>query len=198
MLLCLSVRAGGAETTEVSPQLLAITGNEYSAAWQQKRPGGWWERVHAVEPALADVVAPGTDGDRVLTIVRLLRNSVHGAALEGVAFVQGSGPQETLVGLPHADQAEVLGAMDALGGRARWGAKEILTGRTHIDPGVLVEQLFQTVPPVLNHLLDRTPVERLSAVDLLPQQLTAPTGTTESDPFDDWIRQSISLQLGLA
>jgi len=180
----------------VAHRVLGISGDEYQAAWQQLRRGGWWERAHAVEPALADVVRPGTSGAQVLTIVRLLRNSVHGAALQGIAYVQNGGPQETLVGLPPSDQADLLAAMDAVGGRGAWGVRAVVLGRTHVDPAVLVERLFEAVPPLLNELMDRTPVERLAHVALLPAHHGPPTGE-RGNPFEPWTRQSVRWQLGL-
>jgi hypothetical protein len=180
----------------VAHRVLDISGDEHQAAWQQKRSGGWWHRLHAVEPALANVVAVGTQGDDTLTIVRLLRNSVHGAALQGIAYVQDGGPQETLVGLPAEEQSEVLAAMDAVGGRGSWGARAAVLGRTHVDPGMLVERLFDTVLALLNELMAKTPVERLSQVALSPAHDGPPAGGP-GDPFEPWMRQSIRWQLGL-
>jgi hypothetical protein len=75
-------------------------------------------------PRLNDVVGAGSKGKNTLTILRLLRNSIHGAALQGVAFKENKGVQESLVGLPPADEVEVVAAMDALGGRAAWGFRQ--------------------------------------------------------------------------
>jgi hypothetical protein len=183
-------------SARVAHRVLGITGDEYLAAWQNKRGGGWWRAVHATEPNLANVVALGTSGDDTLTIVRLLRNSVHGAALQGVAYVQSGSPQQTLVGLPPNDEATLLAAMDRLGGRGAWGARMTIPGRTHVDPGSMVEQLFEHVPALLNDLMARTPVERLANVNLQASTLGPPSGGV-SNPFEPWIRQSIRRLLGL-
>jgi hypothetical protein len=177
-------------------QVLSIAGDEYQAAWQQRRPGGWWGKVNAIEPTLAAVVEPATTGDHVLTVVRLLRNSVHGAALQGIAYAQGGGAQQTLVALPPQDETDLLTAMDATGGRGSWGVGQTGLLGTLVDPGMAVEQLFAAVPPVLNEIMDRTPVERLQGVNLSAADSLPPAGTG-SNPFQGWMRRSIRLQLGL-
>ncbi|MGO9910667.1 MAG: hypothetical protein ACLPQS_05850 [Acidimicrobiales bacterium] len=179
----------------VAHRVLALGGDEYLVAWQKKGRRGWWERVSAAEPALAAVVAAGSQGDQLLTIVHLLRNSVHGAALQGLAYVESASPQVTMVGLPSDDQARLLLAMDSVGGRHAWGVQEVLPGRAHVDPGVLVDRLFETVIPLLNELMDRTPVERLPHVNLQPSDLEPPTGGLPN-PFELRVRQRIRWQLG--
>jgi hypothetical protein len=182
-------------SARVTHRVLGITGDEYKAAWQNKRRGGWWRAVDSVDSQLASVVADGSRGDNVLSIVRLLRNSVHGAALQGIAYVQSGSPQQTLVGLPVSDEAELLAAMDRLGGRDAWGAQTTIPGRTHVDPGSVVENLFELVPALLNELMEKTPVERLSHVILSDEIAGPPTGG-QSNPFEPWIRQSIRRLLG--
>lgn len=180
----------------VAHRILSIRGNEHQVGWQKKCRGSWWDQVNVAEPALAAVVAAGTAGDHVLTIVRLLRNSVHGAALQGVAYVQGRARQETLVGLPPQDEAELLAAMEALGGRGSWGVGPSGPYGTLVDPGLVVERLFDLVPCILNDLMDKTPIERLPGVQLSNENLGPPTGDG-SNPFETWKRQSIRFQLGL-
>jgi len=173
--------------------------DEYRAAWQANRAGQWLTRVDAVHPSLAQVVHPGSAGENALTVLRLLRNSVHGEALQGLA-VSGSGKSlESLVGLPRRDQPLLLAAMDALGGRTAWGARSTLPGRIHLDAGVLVDRLFEESIGLLNRLMRNTPVERLPGVALTPSNLGPPADgpTGRSGPFDSWARKSIRWQLGL-
>jgi len=172
---------------------------EYRAAWQDHKKGGWLAHLRAWEPALAAVVDAGTPNAHALTILRLLRNSVHGAALQGTAFLRSGTPLESMVGLPAREEAAILAAMRALGGEASWGVRSSVRGRSHVDPGVLVDRLFESIVDLLNELMARTPVEhfpgfRLSAVDT---QAPAPSGQSgDLDPFAPWIRQSIRMQLG--
>lgn len=191
-----SFMAGFDIVARVAHLVLGIQGKDYQAGWQKKDRNGWWEQVRAAAPSLADVVATGSQGDNVLTIVRLLRNSVHGAALQGIAYVKGRGIQQTLVGLPERDRAALHLAMQACGGRDWWGIHPSIPGRTHLDPGVFVERLFETGVPLLDELMRLTPVERLAGVNLLPRHLVAPSGG-QGNPFEPWMRQSIRWQLGL-
>jgi hypothetical protein len=170
---------------------------EYRAAWQDRKKGGWFEMVRTVAPNLARVMDAGTDHDHALTVVRLLRNCVHGAALQGIALEDGGSPQQTLVALPTPDERALLAAMDALGGRASWAVTPVLPNRTHVDPGVVVDRLFEVVPALLNDVMARTPVESLDHVRLGVGADQPPQSSDLSDPFAPWIRQSIRSQLGL-
>lgn len=187
-------------TARVAHRTLGMPlGDEFRAAWQNRRPGGWFESIQQTEPALADATGNGTGGLDTLTILRLLRNSVHGAALQGIAFSPHRGSYESLVALPRNDQADVLAAMERLGGRAAWGVRSIVPGRTYVDPGLLVDRLLVNVVELLNTLMAATPVERLPHVALSPTDMSPPdlTGLNQIDPFAPWIRQSIRLQLAL-
>lgn len=185
-------------TARVAHKVFGLpSGDEYRAAWQNRRPGGWFDAIQASAPALTAVVADGTPGADTLTILRLLRNSVHGAALQGLGFNPRRGSQESLVALPREDHAMVLAAMDRLGGRDAWGVRGLLPGRTHVDPGLLVDRLLVNAIELLNALLAATPVERLRHVVLSPSDAIPPNPEDTTDPFAGWIRQSIRLQLGL-
>jgi hypothetical protein len=174
-------------------------GDEYRAAWQSQRPGGWLSKVRRDEPALAAMVEPGTRGGRALTVLRLLRNSVHGASLQGMAVVTGSAPLENLVGLPARDETEVLECMDDLGGREAWGVRQALPDRVFLDPGVFVDRIFEEVLLLLNKLMRETPVERLPHVALSKADREPPPDSGRrlfGDPFDMAPRTSIRWQLG--
>ena len=162
------------------------------AGWQNSE---WLKLVRAEDANLADVVADGSSGQQVLTILRALRNSVHGEALQSLA-VQHTGRRETLVGLPQADMDELMKACEALGGSARWGIKRQIPGRMHADPHVLLEELFPRVVDLLDLLMARTPVERLPHVEVAKLQVgppvEGPMGT-----FSENNRNSIRWQLGL-
>jgi hypothetical protein len=174
-------------------------GNEHRAAWQNQRLGGWLDQVRAVDSKLAAVVDTNTTGANVLTILRLLRNSVHGASLQGLAVVQSGAPLQSLVGLPPRDEADLLASMDALGGRTTWGVRHALPGRVHVDPGVFVDRLFVEVVLLLNDLMANTPMERLGHVSLSPADCIPPPPAAHgqlAEPFEPWIRTSIRWQLG--
>ncbi len=93
-------------------------------------------------------------------------------------------------------KAELLAAVNALGGEAIWGIEQLIPGRMHADPGVLIEQLLPRVLQMLNEIMDATPVERLSGVSISPKALRPPTKDFP-DTFSEINRQSIRWQLGL-
>ena len=178
----------------VANRVLALSIKDSDVGWQKS---GWLKKVEEVCPDLAAIMAPGTSGQNVLTIVRLLRNSVHGAALQGAAYHNNQGPQQTIVALPPDDEVKILAAMDAEGRRAAWGVVlEIPDYQVQLDPGVFVERAFQAVIPLLNRLMDATPIEKLPHVDL-----STPAPVVRGDPYDNPFSpengKSIRWQLGL-
>lgn len=185
----------------VAHRTLQISHDEFNVGWQKKgrpRQPGWWDKLDEKEPQLAAVVARGTTGHALLTVVRLLRNSVHGAALQGLAYVNSRQPQQTLVGLPADQEANLLAAMDQLGGRASWGASSVLPGRTHVDPATMLDRLFECVPALLNELMKKTPVERLQGVRLTPDdELSRRVEDPLSDPFSPLLSACVRRLLGL-
>lgn len=174
--------------------------DEYRAAWQNQKKGKWIDQVRQGSPALAAVVDPLSRGEAVLTILRLLRNSVHGAGLQGVAYLSAPRRLESLVALPDGDREKVRSAMLALGGLDGWGVRLVEGDRLHLDPGVLADRLMNEVVWLLNELMKQTPVERLPKVALNGtdcQPPTGPPGRAMWDEFAPWARKSIRWQLGL-
>lgn len=182
-------------SARVVHQVLNLTTSERSAGWQND---DWRKRVAAKAPTLAAVVDPGTTGKHTLTILRLLRNSVHGAALQGVMYFQ-DGTAETHIGLPAQDEAAILAAMDAMGGRASWGVRSLGPGLSLVEPGLLVDRLFEAVVPLLNDLMRETPVESLPHVSITPDTFKPPIVDPSKgrfDTFSEWNRLAIRWQLG--
>lgn len=140
------------------------------AAWQSER---WRSMVQAVDPKLADLFAPGTAQSAVLETCRILRNTVHGEALQNIAVSAAGAPRQTLVRLPEDDAHDLGELFDQLGGRDEWGLRPLAGMRMHVDPQALVEHLLLQALQTLDDALRLTPVERLKGV--IPGQLiTAP------------------------
>lgn len=180
-------------TARVAHAVLGLTSRQYRAGWQYP---DWLAEVATVTPPLSALVQAGTDEQHVLTILRLLRNAIHGEVLQPLGVGRGRQRDRTLVSLPAAQQAELLASFAALGGTADWGVEQLLPGRIHADPGVLLEQLLPRVLLLLNKIMDATPVEQLSHVSLQASDCQPPTGPTPG-PFVELNRQSIRWQLGL-
>ena len=184
-------------TARVAHAVLGISGSVHSAGWQYEKK--WVKNVSATAPELAALFEGATDHVQALTILRILRNSIHGEALPALGVGVGRQREATLVGLPVSQQAELLKAFAALGGEAAWGVEQRISGRLHADPGILLEQLLPRVLRMLNEIMDATPVEQLSGVNLQSSDLEVPVAPagSYSDPFDEISRQSIRWQLGL-
>lgn len=133
------------------------------------------EAIAQREPALAELHQPETDHERPLTILRLLRNSVHGESLTALT-VRCRRDERTLVGLPPAKQVRLMSNFAALGRASSWDVEEVIPGRFHANAGVLIEQLLSRVLGALHATMDATPVERLAHVALRPGDLRPPGG----------------------
>jgi hypothetical protein len=180
-------------TARVAHFALDLPANQlFNAGWQRAR---WRKLVEEGCAPLAELTAQGTSHGHTLTIASKLRNSVHGAALNALAVGDaGARRQGTLVGLPHGDADQLVEAMDACGGRAEWGVQELLPGRFHADPGVLMDRLFRAVIGLLNDLQGSTPVEWLSGVHLREEDSLPPS----EGPMEAAERESVRWQLGLS
>ena len=118
------------------------------------------------------LVRPGRD---TLTILTLLRNTVHEAGLPALAVAGLPGrPGGMLAGLPRGDSARILAAFIRRGGRA-WGLRELLPGRLHAEPGVVPGRLLPAVIELLNELMTGTPAGTLSGVSPKDWRSATPT-----------------------
>lgn len=168
-----------------------------NAGWQRR---DWLKLVTAAAPELATLVTPGSPGAAALTVLTTLRNTVHSAGLTAVGIGTATAQREgTLInlasGIDEAETEQLLTAMDALGGRQKWGLERSLPGLQLVDPGILLEQLFLRVIQLLDELMAATPVESLAGVALTAAQAAPPPDPRGT--FSEHNRQSIHWQLGL-
>lgn len=180
-------------TARVAHAVLGLTSNPNRAGWQKK---DWLSEVATAAQPLAALFQKDTENVQTLTILRLLRNSIHGEALTALGVKEGQHRIRTLVGLPKSQQTELLGSFNALGGTDNWGVEQLIPDKIHADPGVLLEQLLPRVLGILNEIMEATPVEKLAHVSLQPSDLQPPVGP-HSVSFTEMNRQSIRWQLGL-
>jgi hypothetical protein len=184
-------------SARVAHIVLGIAGDSRNAGWQRDRQ--WLPQVATAEPPLAALFNAGTPHNHTLTILRLMRNTVHGQMLRSIALQQTGRTLETAIMLPTSDEAAILASMDAIGGRASWGAS-MTANRWLVDPGIFLEQLLPHVLTMLNEVMDKTPVERLSHVTLAEADSQPPAPDPKlggMDVFGERSRMSIRWQLGL-
>jgi hypothetical protein len=192
VVLLLLMGAVGA-TARVAHVVLGLTSPPFLAGWQRN---AWITEVTSTAPTLGALFQSGTGELLTPTILRLLRNSIHGAAMQPLEVGGPQHRERTLVSLPASNEPQLRAAFTALGGIADWGVEELIPGRLHFDPGVFLEQLFLRVIAMLNRVMDEMPVERLPHVSLHPSDSLPPTGP-QAGPFVELNRQSIRWQLGL-
>ena len=137
-------------------RVLGISVPDNRVGWQ--RP--WRAEVAKNAPRLAALFDSGTEGESVLSILRLLRNSVHGEALEPIGVAsRGVRRDRTLMKLPRNDQNNLRTAFAALGGEKAWGVELSAGQETYVDPYLLLENLLPRVIRLMNLIMDETPVE---------------------------------------
>jgi hypothetical protein len=153
------------------------------------------KKVRSAQPDLAAVVEKGSDGAAIFTMLRKLRNQIHGEALHGLAY-QTSNSHESLMALPDDALGDVLAAADILGGRDEWGPRALMPEQTYVDPGVLVAKLLPLALRLLNQLMSATPVENIAGGNELLSGPLPDSSQGGFDPFHPAYRASIRWQLG--
>jgi hypothetical protein len=167
--------------------------NEFGAGWQKIRRRGWLSQVGAAEPALAARVAAGSDGQAALEVLRLLRNTVHGAALRSMQQRASGNAAQTMILVPDDGRAAIEAAIAAVGPGEDGGAHQAGPWLA-LEPGRVVEQLFRLTIPLLDDLLGLTPVERLAGVVVTAESSSPPAGDASFAPEAS---EAIVWQLGL-
>jgi len=166
---------------------------EFLAGWQYTQKGRWLDQVGAVEPALQQRVAAGSRGQAELNVLRLLRNTVHGAALRSMQQRSYDGSERTLILVPDTERPAIEAAMRALGPLEAWGAQDVSRWFA-LEPGSVVDELFRLIVPLLDDLLRLTPVERLAGVVVTAENSAPPSGES---PFTPAVSERILWQFGL-
>jgi hypothetical protein len=191
-VLLISLMGAMDAAARVAHQALALPGPQHGVGWQR---AGWIAAVVPKAPNLATIVASGSPGQAALTVLRLLRNTVHGEALQSLGVSEaGRGRTRTMVGLPRAEQVQLLDAFDVLGGAEEWGVEEKVPGRLHADIPRLVEHLVTAIMRTLDRLLLEMPVDALPNVTgALEERIL----TGNDDTFALQYRERIRWQLAL-
>ena len=175
---------------------LSLPANKpYDAGWQHQR---WLGQVAGQQPTLAALFNAGTPLYHTLTILRLLRNTVHGQMMRTTAIQQAGHMRETAITLPSEHKTTILSSIEALGGKDTWGLRTANNGSSLADPALFVERLFPQVLTLVNEAMEQTPVERLSQVALTPADSQPPRGGQggHASWYSERNRHSIRWQLG--
>ncbi len=193
--ICLWLMGAFDVAAVVTDRCLSLNTREQQIAWQR---ADWQEKVAKIDPALAALVRSHSEGAYLLTIVREIRNSIHGEVLSSSGYKEGSGPDESLVGIPRSREAALLAAIDALGGRETWGAKLLPPVGLSLLPGEFLEELITRSFRLLNSIMMATAAPRLPSASV-----SADTDRSEFErkypyhPMGERAGNRIRWQLGL-
>ena len=181
-------------TAQIVHRDLELKGHPWEAKWQK---AGWLKNVAISAPSLSALFSRGSEDFHTLRVLRLLRNCVHGEALQQLAVVSGPKRERTLVAVPEADLQELETSFEASGGRVAWGVEELLPGRLHFDPGVFVEQLFPRVLTMLDHIMANSQTAEVEYASSQTADGASTDGQLDPGTFSPQNRDGIRWQLGL-
>jgi len=171
---------------------LSIGFEPHQVSWQSK---AWIKEVRQAAPELARLVAPGSEGGSAWTLLRHLRNTIHGEGIDPLTARDYRSDPETFMGMPRSQSKDVKDAFLTLGGESVLGIEEKIPGRLYANPASLLEYLYPKILTLLDKMMTETPVENLPSVSLGSDQLAPPPD--EEGPFAERSRLSVRWQLGL-
>jgi hypothetical protein len=151
-LLMLLMGAVDASARFIHILLSLPTKDRRQAGWQRS---AWRDEIAKKATTLGDLFGPSTPLAYTLIILSRLRNTIHSEMIRATVR-QSVRSQDAFIRLPDEDEETILEAMDALGGRAAWGARTDHDGSAALDPGLFVERLLPKVLTLLNAVMEHT------------------------------------------
>lgn len=159
---CLQLLMGALDASARVAQLILerkggakVAGATNIASWHK---GKWLKPLEQHYPTLFDLVAKDTSGWHVMTILRILRNTIHSESLmarTGVSFTTWEENNPQLILSTEADD-ELRKALDAVADHD-WALGRCQPGNL-VHPGDLLESLFQHIVRLLGELVGNLPV----------------------------------------
>ncbi|MDQ4032498.1 MAG: hypothetical protein M3332_09600 [Actinomycetota bacterium] len=152
-----------------------------TVAWHK---GKWLKALRKRYPDLAFLVARDTPGWHVLTLLRLLRNSIHAESImnksNSAIIAWGFYPLLTLTADP---EDELRQALQVLSNETGWTLGQKSPGDT-VDPGGFLENLFPLVVRLLDNLMRHTPIEEVP--DIARRLKSNPKADVHQPPHLCW------------
>jgi len=151
------------------------------AGWRKAK---WRKSLFAADGAFEDLLAEESRARDVIDLIALLRNTIHGAGLQGISVSDGGdlNSRENLVWLPAEDRDRLLAIMRRRGGHTGWGLRPLFNEEVALEPDRFIERLIPAAAQVLNALMDATDVGRLAGVDGAALSSTPPDPPREFAP----------------
>ena len=192
--ILLSLMAAVDGTARVAHLVLGLPVGAHRAGWQYDQK--WLPQVAKQAPALAALFDPGMPSHHTLTILRLLRNTIHGQMMRTTAVNRPGRVRETVIRLPSPDEASILSSIQALDSQAAWGVRTGANGSALVDPAAFVERFLPHVLTLLEAVMALTPVERLNPAPATGRPSIVARRTGTADWYGERNRLSIRWQLG--
>jgi hypothetical protein len=168
---------------------------ERFASWRSDRSDGWRARLVRDAPTLAELMNPGTSARDTLELAAILRNTIHGEALQSVTVRRSGRGTEYHLFVPPSESAAFVSAARRRGGLERWGIERVHGKDFLISADRFVEALVPDAARALNRLMAATDVIRLPG--LKGVRLTNRPSESRDSSFNRWTRRRVRLLSGL-
>ena len=178
-------------TARVADAAYGFATSPHAIGWTT---GTWRKELRDAGSDLARVMRKGSPSSDARELVAVLRNTIHGEALGSLYERPLRRRSEGRAILPPGVEARLEVIARRRGGLAHFGVEESPRGDAYVDAGVYVEATLPLVTEALNAIMDATPVERLSGVDVA--HLTR--GPPDHEVFHPAMRCRLRLLAGLA
>jgi hypothetical protein len=193
----LLVALGGAfdAVARVAHVTYAMPGQPRSASW---RKAAWLKRLSQVDDNLASYMASATDGGDSLELVAVLRNCLHGEALELMTVSRSYGERRSLVIVPDTEAVKVRSIVQRHPTADSFGMENRSSGLA-LKPEVLCEALVPWAVSTLDGLMAATDVTRLPEVVAEALRTGPPTDERQGFPdlFEAETRHRLRMLSGL-
>ena len=140
-------------TARVAHKVLDIKILIRRAGWQNS---DWLPKAAESVPGIDNIVAPQSPNSDALIILRHLRNTLHSEAMRGAGIHRPGRAPTALMALPSEHQADVLTAMERLGGKEAWSIQSYAGPQLRADPGTLLKKLLPLIVTFLNDAMQAT------------------------------------------
>jgi hypothetical protein len=174
-----------------------MTGSYDRAGWRKRR---WRRELASHDPDLAALTNEGMAARDAIELISLLRNTIHGEALQGIQ-VSGHLPRQRLLKeyvfrVPANEETRFIAAVQRRGGFERWGVQSLYGHMFVVAADRYVEAVIPDAARAMGRLMRATKVEDLPGVGL-SARLTATAPNDLNSPFNRPTRNRLRLLAGL-
>jgi len=169
------------------------TRKPYNVAWQKPQ---WLASVRQKDRILADMMDPASKHGLEFSILRGLRNCVHGEALLPFLHEEEPGnPRHTFIDAPPSEAGALIASITQCGGKEAWGLENDQSHTATFDVGKLTESLTTRILDLASQI-----VGRLAPIG--PVNTSSSIAANSNDQREkarlELMKENFRLQLGLS